>query len=475
MALSNNPPILSFPKTEIPGWLFFFIFVTLASVRAKAASADSDADDALSDFTNDLFTDLGPLLALFGEQMTKQYISESTTFYDYFIFGMGPIGIITTIVSTIRLCGPTSLRAFIGRSQEGNSAVEAELCTSTSRDVCEVFNNGGITRVLGRPKILELIRTPKNYTPMKEDVDSIDRKVGLYSFRHFLQQSEAEETTEWRLERREQLGPASQNPPNLSLNVGITPHRPWVFNLVALVGFALQAGVLVVAGVGVRTLGLDLNKSNLASTTYAPNMFIIGTILMCGGMGACITIIGQATTEVRCRRTPSVTGSPRTSIIWLQPRQVIADQSLDPYVFIEDDGKRLSSWTSSTKSWDLVTGSEFKFKLATCVAVAAVLVGYILQFIGLRGMRAWVSIAQLITTVVMSILRGVLRMQRLKKDDNELFKKAEIVPGHELDWLAIELCRRDSLTETTQLKTPRSTLQVSFMMHRHCNVDGGGY
>ncbi|KAF4844936.1 Ankyrin-2 [Colletotrichum siamense] len=158
MALSNNPPRLSFPKTEIPGWLFFFIFVTLASVRAKAASADSDADDALSDFTNDLFTDLGPLLALFGEQMTKQYISESTTFYDYFIFGMGPIGIITTIVSTIRLCGPTSLRAFIGRSQEGNSAVEAELCTSTSRDVCEVFNNGGITRVLGRPKILELIQ-----------------------------------------------------------------------------------------------------------------------------------------------------------------------------------------------------------------------------------------------------------------------------------------------------------------------------
>ncbi|KAF4874295.1 putative ankyrin repeat protein [Colletotrichum siamense] len=86
MVFPNKPTILWLPRTEISGWLFFFFFVALASVRAKAASADSDADDALSDFTNDLFTDLGPLLALFGEQMTKQYISESTTFYDYFIF-----------------------------------------------------------------------------------------------------------------------------------------------------------------------------------------------------------------------------------------------------------------------------------------------------------------------------------------------------------------------------------------------------
>ncbi|MBE3049650.1 hypothetical protein IMZ48_45575 [Candidatus Bathyarchaeota archaeon] len=38
----------------------------------------------------------------------------------------------------------------------GQVVVEAELCTSTSRDVAEVFNRGGIARVLGRPKILEI-------------------------------------------------------------------------------------------------------------------------------------------------------------------------------------------------------------------------------------------------------------------------------------------------------------------------------
>lgn len=64
-------------------------------------------------------TDLGPLLALFGESITKQYLSESTSFLDYLIFAMAPIGILTAIISTIRVCGYSSLRTFIGRSQEG--------------------------------------------------------------------------------------------------------------------------------------------------------------------------------------------------------------------------------------------------------------------------------------------------------------------------------------------------------------------
>ncbi|KAF0323335.1 ankyrin repeat domain-containing protein 28 [Colletotrichum asianum] len=229
--------------------------------------------------------------------------------------------IITTIVSTIRLCGPASLRAFIGRSQEGNSAIEAELCTSTSRDVCEGFNNGGITRVLGRPKMLELIRTPKEYLSSKDN-DAFDRKVGLYIFRDFINtaRDSGAAVPEWRLGQFEQLAPISQNPPNLSLNVGITQYLPWVFCLVALVGFILQADVLVAAGIGVWMLGWNLNDSTATSTNYAPTIFITGTVLMCGGMCTCISIIGQATTEVRCRRTTYDLGSAKTSIIWLQPR-----------------------------------------------------------------------------------------------------------------------------------------------------------
>ena len=69
-------------------------------ILCAIAFASVHADD-LSDFSNDLATDIGPLLVLFGESMTKQYLSESTTFLDYFIFAMAPIGILTAIVSAI--------------------------------------------------------------------------------------------------------------------------------------------------------------------------------------------------------------------------------------------------------------------------------------------------------------------------------------------------------------------------------------
>ena len=44
--------------------------------------------------------------------------------------------------------------------QEGEGIAEAELCSSTSRDVCELYNNGSTARVFGRPKLLEVVFDP---------------------------------------------------------------------------------------------------------------------------------------------------------------------------------------------------------------------------------------------------------------------------------------------------------------------------
>lgn len=133
----------------------------------------------LDDFSNNLATDLGPLLALFGDAVTKQYLSETTSFEDYVIFALAPIGLMTAVVSVIRVCGAPWLRSFIGRAQEGDAAVEAELCTSTSHDICEVFNQGGITRTLGKAKILEVIRLsePPSHINHKADTRVHDNEV----------------------------------------------------------------------------------------------------------------------------------------------------------------------------------------------------------------------------------------------------------------------------------------------------------
>jgi hypothetical protein len=143
------------PKAQLPIMPGTFIasFVILI-VASQVTVVQADGWD---DFANNLATDLAPLLALFGEQITKQYLSESVTLLDNFIFAMAPLGILTAVVSTIRVCGSASLRAFIGRAQEGGGNAEAELCSSTSRDVCELYHNGGIARVFGRPKLLEIV------------------------------------------------------------------------------------------------------------------------------------------------------------------------------------------------------------------------------------------------------------------------------------------------------------------------------
>ncbi|KAK7216378.1 hypothetical protein V2G26_004381 [Clonostachys chloroleuca] len=73
------------------------------------------ADDG-DDFSNNLFSDLAPVLALFGERVTMQFMSQSMGWADNLILAMGPLGIITIIISAIRVGGPKWLKALVGRA-----------------------------------------------------------------------------------------------------------------------------------------------------------------------------------------------------------------------------------------------------------------------------------------------------------------------------------------------------------------------
>jgi len=66
-------------------------------------------------FSNNLFTDLAPLLALFGDQMTKQFLAMSMGWMDNALIAICPIGVLTVMVSAIRIGGTSKLKALIGR------------------------------------------------------------------------------------------------------------------------------------------------------------------------------------------------------------------------------------------------------------------------------------------------------------------------------------------------------------------------
>jgi hypothetical protein len=67
------------------------------------------------------------LIALFGDQVAKQYLSQNLGFLENVIFACAPLGILAAVTSAIRVGGPLALRALIGRSQEPIVQVELEL------------------------------------------------------------------------------------------------------------------------------------------------------------------------------------------------------------------------------------------------------------------------------------------------------------------------------------------------------------
>ncbi|KAJ5455310.1 hypothetical protein N7475_010431 [Penicillium sp. IBT 31633x] len=430
-------------------YILFTILVALPVVHAGG----------WDDFSNNLATDLAPFLSLFGEQITKQYLSESVNAIDYFIFAMAPMGILTGVVSAIRVCGTPSLRAFIGRAQEGAGNAEAELCTSTSRDVCELYNSGGIARVFGRPKILEIVHDPDH-----DFSNPQDDTVGIYTFQQYLKEDKGQAL--WRKETPTNsialwkskvialwktnivVGdtesalrspgpdvshiPSTTFAPNLSLNIGIKKQSKHVFFAIALLGLCLQVGVLVFAGFA--TFYLKWGNDDKPPESYACPLMIVGTILVCGGMFYCAFLIGQSTEEDVWRRQDIVTD--KSSMYWIQPGgQIIGDQTFDAFSHTDYD-KKLKEYITSRKK-----NVSQESKLEIWAAIGTTISGFVLQFTGLRGIHSAVSVAQLGVILVMSIARAMLRMQRLEPKDNCFATFPDEVVGHELDWLALRIGR----------------------------------
>lgn len=111
----------------------------------------------LGGLSSNVISDFGPILALFGEQVAKQFMSQSMGWTDYIIFSMAPLGIITAIVGAIRVGGPGWLKAIVGRARENRAMAEVELMSSTSHEVCELWNGKNVVRILGAPEVRELI------------------------------------------------------------------------------------------------------------------------------------------------------------------------------------------------------------------------------------------------------------------------------------------------------------------------------
>jgi hypothetical protein len=66
-------------------------------------------------FANNAFSDFAPLLTLFGDEVTKQFLATSMGMADNVLLSIAPLGIMTIIVSAIRVGGNSLMKSLIGR------------------------------------------------------------------------------------------------------------------------------------------------------------------------------------------------------------------------------------------------------------------------------------------------------------------------------------------------------------------------
>ncbi|KAF4460772.1 hypothetical protein FALBO_12442 [Fusarium albosuccineum] len=84
------------------------------------------------------------------------------------------VGIVTVITSAIRVQGMQVAKAFIGRARENRALAEIELMSSTSGEVCELFNGNSIVRAMALETIQKETKSksPQNERPKDETPQS---------------------------------------------------------------------------------------------------------------------------------------------------------------------------------------------------------------------------------------------------------------------------------------------------------------
>lgn len=79
------------------------------------ATNDSTSNMATTLETVFSFADFSALLTLFGDETTKQFLATSISGLDTVLLGIAPLGIMTIIVSAIRVGGSPLMKSVIGR------------------------------------------------------------------------------------------------------------------------------------------------------------------------------------------------------------------------------------------------------------------------------------------------------------------------------------------------------------------------
>ncbi|UKZ83099.1 hypothetical protein TrVFT333_010902 [Trichoderma virens FT-333] len=352
--------------------------------------ADHVSADGGDDFANNLASDLGPIIALFGERVVMQFMSQAMGITDCILLAVAPIGAITTIVSAIRVAGPAWLRSFIGRARENLQAAEIDVMSSTSKEVCELWNGNSVVRCPGSADISQFIclvskeidtESPFNTMNIKyitlKDAEEYDAdgehkllakiptagpayvrsciKKRLFRLKTLdveknpeVQPITTSEAASSRTSDRESEPDifvvvdntddtdetnhtnhdgTNKIAPNLLLNCHDRVGRMEIY-LAAAFGVMLQLGALVYFGFITyhQPIQAQFLKGGKRAVDYAFPCAASGTVLLVFGLFICAWVVQKSTTE-----TCYEAHNHRIFIVWLQKNHTVSDQVFKPF------------------------------------------------------------------------------------------------------------------------------------------------
>ncbi|KAF5613401.1 ankyrin repeat [Fusarium tjaetaba] len=331
------------------------------------------------DFSNNLFSDLAPLLTLFGEQVTKQFLSMSMGWADNILLAMGPLGVITIVVSAIRVGGDKRLRALIGRARESQSVAEQELLSSTSENVCEMWNGQQIVRLIGDSEELKTLIATKDGAVYDIQAAVEDELLIFNKDCHL----DAEE-----------LRVLSNAAPNLALNVpNATAHLYELWGWAAL-SVLLQLFALVFPALATFFWHWENGGSTVQSYGYP--CFSVGTVCLIMGIMMCGHVIEGVTEEIELQVSNDNAGKDARIFCYQRGRTVGEQHFPSCAIFNSKSTIKISRIGHNTKGYVLLT---------YCSSLLAV-TGYIVQFVGFRALHWSATVLQLGITLVITGIRA---------------------------------------------------------------------
>ncbi|KAI5841652.1 hypothetical protein BZA05DRAFT_360362, partial [Tricharina praecox] len=376
-------------------------------------------------------------------------MSFSIGWLDSLVFSMAPLGVITAIVGAIRLGGPSSLRGLIGRARETRAAAEVELMSSTSHEVCELWNGDAIVRVMGSPRIQQFFffeNLPDNYRDGKLTQNPTETKLPIFTMSGALgnvivKRPKRRSLFNWHITKSkandDEAGvtePTKNIAPNISLNLNVE-QKAWELYAAVVVGILTQVAVIGIATYTSYSPALQFNKAGLMIQSHSYPMACIGTLLLMTGMFVAASVVQQSTDEEKYELHPDLPKNVKLFVFWIQKGRVINDQNFDSYaIFVNDavDVVRTSRRHSLEDNSD--RNAIQHIQIFTVFGTVAAIAGFVLQFIGLRGLHWSASTAQLAATILMTVVRALLRREITTRPAAVKLEK-----GFELEWLATKL------------------------------------